>query len=59
MKDKKKAPRKPSGSGAQTVGFWARSEPVPAIVSVRHSSSKLARSLTFLRKIVGGARKKD
>lgn len=43
----------PRGKSAQAVGFWGRSGPKPGIVSVRRSSSKLARTLAFLRRIVG------
>ena len=54
--------QKPAGSGDKSAprgGFWDRSDPKVEILSVRHSSSRLARSLAFLRRIVGLGRKND
>jgi hypothetical protein len=44
---------------ARPGGFWDRSESKPGVLSVRHSSSRMARSLAFLRRIVGLGSKSD
>jgi hypothetical protein len=49
MKEKRRGAKKPAG-------FWARTDPCPAAISVRGASSKLSRSLAFLRKILGWGR---
>jgi hypothetical protein len=43
----------------QTGGFWDRSDPKPEVLSVRHSSSRLKRSIAFLRRIAGLGSKGD
>jgi hypothetical protein len=40
-------------------GFWDRSEPGPAIISVRNPSSRLARASAFLLRLLGLGRRKD
>lgn len=58
-----KKPKKGS-KPPQTRGFWDRHEPKaetpkPEVLSVRHSSSRLARCVNFLRRIAGLPPKKD
>lgn len=38
-------------------GFWARSDPNRAVISVRNSSSRLARAVAFLLKFLGIGRR--
>jgi hypothetical protein len=62
MKKKERSVKKPAGpdgKSARPGGFWDRSERKSEILSVRHSSSRLARSLAFLRRIVGLGHKDD
>lgn len=62
MKERQKGAKKPSRPGRKISaprGFWDHSEPKPAVISVRHSSSKLSLSLAFLRRLLGWERKKD
>ena len=49
----------PGDKPARTGGFWDRSEPKPEVLSVRHSSSRMARSIAFLRRIVGMGSRRD
>ena len=54
MKKKQKGAKKPAGPKAATPGgFWDRSAPNPEVLSVRHSSSRITRSIAFLRRITG------
>lgn len=44
--------------GRAKAGFWDRTEPAPAVISVRHPVSRVGRSLAFLRRLLGmGPRK--
>ncbi len=38
-------------------GFWDRSEPSPAIISVRNPASRLARASAFLLRLLGLSRR--
>lgn len=50
----KKHPNAKGSTGkGRPGGFWDRSDPRPAIVSVHLSSSRFAKSLAFLRRVVG------
>jgi hypothetical protein len=62
MSKKHKGAKKPGGAvkpSTRPGGFWDRSEPKPEVLSVRHTSSRIARSLDFLRRIMGLGRKHD
>lgn len=62
MNKKQRSVKRPAGPGLKSArpgGFWDRSEPKCGILSIRHSSSKLARSLAFLRRIAGLGRNND
>lgn len=48
-----KKTRRTRRSTRQAVGFWDRMEPLPAVISVRHSLSRFARSKAFLQRLLG------
>lgn len=35
------------------AGFWDRTPPAPAVISVRHPATRVARSLAFLKRLLG------
>lgn len=53
MKEQHRGAKRP----ARPVGFWSRHESTPGVVSIRDSSSRFARSLAFLRRLVRWERK--
>ena len=62
MNKKHKVTKRPAAPGVKPAhpgGFWDRTDPKPSILSVRHSSSRSATSIAFLRRIVGWGRKDD
>lgn len=62
MSKKHKGAKKPGAAAPRATrpgGFWDRSDPRPEVLSVRHTSSRIARSLAFLRRIMGLGRKND
>jgi hypothetical protein len=62
MSKKHKGAKKPGTAvprSARPGGFWDRSDPRPEVISVRHTSSRIARSLAFLRRIMRLGRKND
>ena len=54
MAKKRKTPRKPA---KHPKGFWDRSDPSPAIISVRNPASRLARASAFLLRLLGWGRR--
>jgi len=56
MNRKRKGPKK--AAAARAVGFWARSEEKPEVLSIRNSTSRLGATLAFLRRIIGWDRRK-
>ena len=62
MNKKQKGTKRSAGpnvKAAHPAGFWDRSDPKPSVLLVRHSTSRSTRSIAFLRRIVGWARKED
>lgn len=58
MAKRRKTQRKAAGSKPKTPGgFWDRTAPGPAIISVRAASSRLARTAAFLLRMIGLGRK--